>query len=225
MVVFEFVIMAIFLMMCMVWMLYKFYNNPSVVDTFWPVGLWISGSLFLLVENPTHRAIVIQVFLTIWMLRISTHSFLTRVLNNKVDKRYLTMSEEWAIPKSLGFFLNFQFQGLLIFIISLALYFSGKVEGESLTTYDWVGLSFCYLGLIGETLSDMQRNRFLKNNKDKEDKACDVGLWKYLRHPNYFFECLVWVGFAITALPADFGYLAFISPATVYLVRRSYKTA
>lgn len=213
--VFEFVIMAIFLIMCAAWVIYKFNNNPSVVDMFWSIGLWIAGSLFLLFEKPTHRTVVIQIFLTIWMLRLSAYLFINRVLKSEVDKRYLKISEHWSISKSLGFFLNYQFQGLLILIISSSLYFSGTVDGEALARFDWIGLTLCYIGLVGESLSDMQLNKFIRTNKGK---VCNVGLWKYSRHPNYFFEWLVWVGFAITGLPANYGYLAFISPITLYFL-------
>jgi steroid 5-alpha reductase family enzyme len=49
---------------------------------------------------------------------------------------------------------------------------------------------------------------------------CDVGLWAYSRHPNYFFEWLCWLGYAV--ISADFtggypwGWLAFAAPATMY---------
>ena len=44
-----------------------------------------------------------------------------------------------------------------------------------------------------EFFADIQMHKFKKKNTDK-DKVCDVGLWKYSRHPNYLGEILVWVG-------------------------------
>ena len=33
-------------------------------------------------------------------------------------------------------------------------------------------------------------------------RTCDVGLWRYSRHPNYFFEWLAWHGLILVALPS-----------------------
>jgi steroid 5-alpha reductase family enzyme len=32
--------------------------------------------------------------------------------------------------------------------------------------------------------------------------VCDVGLWRYSRHPNYFAEWLVWTGLVVVAVPS-----------------------
>ncbi len=36
----------------------------------------------------------------------------------------------------------------------------------------------------------------------EKNKVCDVGLWKYTRHPNYFAEWMVWNGLVIAAIPS-----------------------
>ena len=38
------------------------------------------------------------------------------------------------------------------------------------------------------------------------------------RHPNYFFGRLVWVSFAIVAIPSPLGLLGFISPAVMLVL-------
>jgi steroid 5-alpha reductase family enzyme len=38
-------------------------------------------------------------------------------------------------------------------------------------------------------------------------------LWRYSRHPNYFFEWLVWVGFFVFALGTEDGWIAVFCPA------------
>ena len=38
--------------------------------------------------------------------------------------------------------------------------------------------------------------------EEKRNQVCNVGLWKYSRHPNYFAEWMVWNGLIITALPS-----------------------
>ena len=47
----------------------------------------------------------------------------------------------------------------------------------------------------------------------------DRGLWRYSRHPNYFFQTLTWVAYALIAVAAPWGWLAFLAPALIlYLV-------
>ena len=55
------------------------------------------------------------------------------------------------------------------------------------------------VAVFGESTADRQVARFGGDPKNKS-KICDVGLWGFSRHPNYFFEWLVWVAFAIIAI-------------------------
>ena len=55
-----------------------------------------------------------------------------------------------------------------------------------------------------EHTADRQKKRFIKDCKEKDIKnaVCDVGLWRYSRHPNYFGEWMVWNSLIITSLPS-----------------------
>jgi steroid 5-alpha reductase family enzyme len=67
-------------------------------------------------------------------------------------------------------------------------------------------------GLIGESAADWQLARF-KATPGHAGRICQAGVWNYSRHPNYFFEWLVWCGFALVALAAPWGWLGLLSPA------------
>ena len=71
------------------------------------------------------------------------------------------------------------------------------------------------IALAGETVADEQLHAFKRNVMNK-GKTCDVGLWRYSRHPNYFFEWLVWVGFFVYALDSPMGWVAVISPMIMF---------
>ena len=45
------------------------------------------------------------------------------------------------------------------------------------------------------------------------DRVCSAGLWHYSRHPNYFFEWLIWVSFFFFAFPAPWGWTTILCPA------------
>jgi len=53
----------------------------------------------------------------------------------------------------------------------------------------------------------------------RERCVCEIGLWRYSRHPNYFFEWLAWLSYPVIAvgLPADnlYGLIA-LPPAMIY---------
>jgi len=45
------------------------------------------------------------------------------------------------------------------------------------------------------------------------------GLWRYSRHPNYFFQFLTWLAYALVAIAAPWGWIALVSPALIlYLI-------
>ena len=57
------------------------------------------------------------------------------------------------------------------------------------------------LSWVLESLADLQKARFVKSSADAS-RTCDVGLWRYSRHPNYFFQWLQWHGLILIALPS-----------------------
>lgn len=62
----------------------------------------------------------------------------------------------------------------------------------------WV-LSYCW-----ESLADQQKLSFLvaKAKAKERNVVCNVGLWKYSRHPNYFGEWMVWNSLIVMAVPS-----------------------
>jgi len=81
------------------------------------------------------------------------------------------------------------------------------------------GFSIFLLALIMETVADFQKIKFLKEMKrlNKKNMVCNVGLWKYTRHPNYFAEWMVWNGLIIASIPS---YLSLyrIEPFFIWLL-------
>ena len=82
---------------------------------------------------------------------------------------------------------------------------------------DILGLVIWISGLLFEAVSDKQLKRFIRTNT-RPGNVCDVGLWKYSRHPNYFGEILMWCGIALPVLFVPYGFFALISPVTITLL-------
>ena len=104
---------------------------------------------------------------------------------------------------------------------ALLLKFPGtNADDETARALEIVGFSVWLVGLIGEAIADQQLKNFARNSDDKS-AVCQVGLWKYSRHPNYFFQSLLWWGLFLAALAAPNGWIAILAPlAMLYTLLR-----
>jgi steroid 5-alpha reductase family enzyme len=203
------------LQMCFIWIVYRLLKNPSVVDASWSIGLLMSGLIYLGSMLITQRTTLVVALLTLWALRLAGYLWYTRILQGHIDKRYTELSNNWKINQSLGFFLNFQLQGLLIFIISFIFYLISNSNNPSLTLLDGMALVIVLVGVAGESVADLQLYRFKNRQKGG---VCNIGLWNYSRHPNYFFDWLTWLGFTLFAFQSNKGYLGIVSLLLLYVI-------
>ena len=99
-----------------------------------------------------------------------------------------------AISQGLA---NASFLALPIFIIA-------SNNSPTFSMFELAGLVIWLLAFAMETVADMQKLNFLQKMKKegKQRQVCDVGLWRYTRHPNYFAEWMVWNGLVIAAIPS-----------------------
>ena len=76
-----------------------------------------------------------------------------------------------------------------------------------------LGAAIWVAGILGESIADRQLARF-KADPANKGRVCDVGLWRYSRHPNYFFEWTIWVAYAVFCLASPpWGYVGLAMPA------------
>jgi steroid 5-alpha reductase family enzyme len=148
------------------------------------------------------------------MLRLGGYLWFTRILPNHVDKRYVDLSEGWQMKKSIGFLWNFLLQGFLAWVLAMPFLFINNAP--QLKSLFIVAIILILVGIVFETIADQQLQNFKRNHKGQ---VCNVGLWHYSRHPNYFFEWLVWLGFALMAISMQpFGLIGLVSPALLLFI-------
>jgi steroid 5-alpha reductase family enzyme len=72
------------------------------------------------------------------------------------------------------------------------------------------------IGIAGEALADAQLKQF-RGRPANKGRVCDVGLWRWSRHPNYFFEWLGWLAYPVIAISPDYFWGWATLPAPVFM--------
>ncbi len=204
------------LVMFALWVVQLRTRDAGVVDVGWAACLGASAAFCALTGagDPTRRLIIGSIG-AIWGARLALHLLFDRVLTGPEDGRYRMMREKFGpriAPVLLAFFLA---QALLVVLLAPPFMLASANASPGPTLTDLLGLAIWIVGFAGESLADAQLRAF-KRRADSRALVCDVGLWRYSRHPNYFFEWLMWVAYAVIAAPA--GWLAWASPALILVL-------
>jgi len=191
-------------------------NYYSIVDVLWAYTFTIVA-LALNVSFSANLALqALSVVVVLWSLRLGSHLLIRLLKHYPIeDGRYLDLKKNWSQNLSRNFLLFYIFQAVSVVFLGtpLILVASDSTAQMGITMY--LGMIISILGWVGESIADRQLARFRSDAKNK-GQVCQVGFWQYSRHPNYFFEWTIWVGFAVAATDVDFGYLAWVSPITMF---------
>lgn len=197
-------------------------DNYGLVDIAWSYAF---GALVLfyavLASGWPVRRILIATMAVLWSVRLGTH-LLVRVARHhpQEDARYGQLRRDWSAnfgPRMFGFF---QMQAASVVLLGLPFLLIARHTTPSLHPLELAGAVLWLAALAGEALADAQLAAF-KRDPANRGRVCATGLWRYSRHPNYFFEWLVWVAYFVFALAAPYGWLAVVSPAGIlYLLLR-----
>jgi len=212
------ILAASVVVMLVLWVVQRVLDDAGVVDVGWSYLLGFSG-IFAAVTGTggLWPRLAIGAMVGLWGIRLGTHLLIDRVLPGIEDGRY-TMLREMAggkIQPVLFFF--FQAQAVSVPILSVPFVLAASSPKDGLGAPEIIGLIVWLGALAGESVADMQLARFKKREGTK-GYTCREGLWKYSRHPNYFFEWLMWVAYALVALGAPYGWLGFLSPLVILVL-------
>jgi steroid 5-alpha reductase family enzyme len=150
----------------------------------------------------------------IWGVRLGTH-LLFRILGQPEEGRYQELRRQWKQNLALKFLVFFEFQALLDVLLSLPFLLAALNLRPSFSPLEYAGAALWLLALVGEAVADAQLAVF-KRDPAARGKVCERGLWNYSRHPNYFFEWLVWVAWAVFALASPYGWIALVCPLLMF---------
>ncbi len=188
-------------------------KDATHVDVGWAALLGILGVSFAYFgEGDVIRRILLALCVGLWSLRLTLYLFINRVLHEKEeDGRYQRMRRYWGKSAHLHFLWFFQAQAVVDVLLSIPFLVAAYNTLTAPTVWDIIGLFIVIISIGGEALSDWQLAKF-KTNPQNKGKTCRAGLWKYSRHPNYFFEWIFWWTFVFMSVGSPYFWLSFISP-------------
>jgi len=187
-------------------------KRMSYVDIGWPWGVALIGIIaYCFSDNVTLTKILMVIAYVLIGSRMGLGALRMWSLGllNKEFPRYEYQKIRWkksgksneklamqieALSQGLA---NASFLAIPIFLISVSPF-------TQLSTLEIIGFTIFILSIVFETVADYQKLKFLKEMKrqNKQNMVCDIGLWKYTRHPNYFAEWMVWNGLIIASIPS-----------------------
>lgn len=199
-------------LMIVLWIVQVRARDATHVDVGWAYGIGLLAVLGagLGAGAVTQRALA-AVLVGAWSLRLGTYILVRGVIRGHgEDRRYAEMRERYGPRANRNFFVFFQAQAAFIVAFSLPALLISFNHSARVAPLEWVGIAVWAVGVGGEWLADRQLSRWKAEHPGLTARG---GLWRYSRHPNYFFEWVTWVGLALVAAAAPWGALAFLTPA------------
>lgn len=197
--------------MTVMWLIQLKTRNAGIVDVAWAGNLGLLAVLYAWFgEGNLLRSGLLIAMVVLWSLRLTVYLF-KRNVGREEEGRYQYLRQVWQPYLNVKFLLFFWAQGILDVILSLPFLLVCLNPAPALAVPEFAGMLLWLVAFTGEVVADRQLQRF-KENPENSGKVCQVGLWRYSRHPNYFFEWLIWVSYFIFALGSPFGFIAAISP-------------
>ena len=197
-------------------------GTMALVDVVWSSVLALGGLFFALLMQlegqATIRTWIVFTVLTAWSCRLTADLLRNRVIGAAEHSRYANLARHWGTKAKRNFYFLFLAQ-----IPLSALFLFPVVHAASnptpLALTDALALLIALVALTGESLADRQLAAF-RGNPSNKGKVCQSGLWRYSRHPNYFFEWLHWLAYAAFALGAPNAWISLLGPLAMYLFLR-----
>ena len=197
-----------------VWLVAIRIRNASYVDVAWALGIAATALAYaLLAQGSTVHRVLVAGLGTVWGVRLGTY-LLARLAGKEEDGRYQELRRRWAPHADRAFFVFYQAQAGFVVVFSLPFAFVAADRG-AMTWLAWVGAALALASIAGEVTADTQLAVW-KGNPANTGKTARNGLWGWSRHPNYFFEWLHWVAWAVVALSAPSGVVALFVPVFLF---------
>lgn len=189
-------------------------GNAGIVEVAWALGFTPLALLYRLFgDGEPIRQNLITLMVIAWSLRLGHHLWKRIKSRHPVEnERYQELRRGVNGHEGFYFFWFFQAQGVVLALLSIPILLANFDSRIGLCFSDVLGFMIWLVAFCGEALADQQLDRF-RSDPANRGKLCSSGLWHYSRHPNYFFEWLIWVALFFYAFPAPWGWTTLFAPA------------
>jgi steroid 5-alpha reductase family enzyme len=161
------------------------------------------------------RRALIAAMAAVWSLRLGTH-LLVRIARKhpEEDGRYRQLRKDWGRAFRPRWRASSSCRPLSVVLLGDPVPRGLRESPRRGSPLEWAGAALWLVAISGEALADAQLAAFKRDRKNA-GKVCDAGLWRYSRHPNYFFEWLIWVSYFVFACASPWGWAGILSPACI----------
>ena len=203
-------VLQIFLFLVVACIPAYFTKKMSFVDIAWPWGLVLIGVLVLFLgEGYRPRIYMVAGMYLFSGLRMGIGAlilFSKGHLNSELS-RYSYQRRRWNKAGYKNLNLSLQYEIMIqcfanITFLAIPAILMSTNSTNSISTLEYIGVGLWTTWFVLEHISDMQKQQFLKKAflEKKKKQVCNVGFWKYTRHPNYFSEWMVWNAMIIASI-------------------------
>ena len=187
-------------------------GRMSYVDIGWPLGVAVIGIVTLsLSEGSWSRVAAVSgvyIFIGLRMGLAALHMWRRGHLRVEFP-RYEYQKLRWrgAGKTNVPFAMQVEatVQGLAnASYLAFPALIMGSNPNPSVSVLEILGLAMWIFAFVMESVADAQKLAFLRRMKKagKKNEVCNVGLWRYSRHPNYFSEWMVWNALVVASIPS-----------------------
>jgi steroid 5-alpha reductase family enzyme len=214
--------LSLSVLMAGAWIVQQRTGNSGWVDTIWTFALGLVGAASALWpvagSAPNARQWLVAALVAVWSFRLGLH-IAARTAGISDDPRYAAFAREWGVDSPRRMFVFLQNQGFGSIPLVFSIFVAARFPSDLLRPQDYLGALILFAGIAGEALADAQLKRFRTDAANK-GRVCDIGLWRWSRHPNYFFEWFGWLAYPVMALSPDYpwGWAAVLAPAFMYWI-------
>jgi steroid 5-alpha reductase family enzyme len=200
------------------WLVERRKRNPAIADLLWAacvsaaalyLGLVAGGSLL--------SRLLVAMMGGIGGFRLFMH-LLQRMLIESTDSRHRALRKSMD-ERGGRMFVFFIEKAISAALFAVPLYVAAENPQDEATTWTWLAAAVYSIGLAGEAYADIQLAAF-RDQPRNHGRTCRSGLWRYSRHPNYFFAFMHWSSYALLAvgLPWTVWSLTLLGPLLAALV-------
>ncbi len=210
-----FLVTSALLSVCMAgaWMLQRATGNAGWVDSVWSFSIGLAGVLLALLSGVAPRSIAVAALIALWALRLGVH-IAHRSFTGPEDARYAGLRIEWGAAFQYKLFWFLQIQAVAAALLTLTMGLAAANPAPFPRLQDILAIAVAIVAVVGEGVADAQLRAY-------RGRVCDVGLWAWSRHPNYFFEWLGWCAYPLLAIDFagfDWFWLSLSGPAFIYFL-------